>query len=102
MSESLSDRLKENKRLYEETKYNLGAFHSATAAASTALNDLTAKCQEETQIREQVIEDLKSEQTVTLTLTMAFLGALFATWFGEAMLAAGEWLWAGIRATIGF
>ena len=36
MSGSLSDRLKENRRLFEATKHNLGAVHSATAAAATA------------------------------------------------------------------
>ena len=100
MSGSLSDRLKENTRLFEATKHNLGAVHSATAAAATALNDLAAKCREEIALRERVIESLRHERRYVLSLV--FLVAVFGTWFGATMIAAGRWLWAIIRAAGGF
>ena len=98
MTQTLSDRLKEQQRLAAEIDQKLASFHNAQQAAEQAAwvaennyNSLTDKCREEFRVRQQVIEGLKSERSLLLSLAV-IAGAVGALGAGLTSEAA-RWLW---------
>ena len=98
MTQTLSDRLKEQQRLAAELDQKLASFHTAQQAAEKAAwvaennyNSLTDKCREEFRVRQQVIEGLKSERSLLLSLAV-IAGAIGALAAGLTTEAA-QWLW---------
>ena len=105
MTPQLSDRLKEVQRQYAEMEHNTATLQNAKQAAEKAAwvaennyRSLTDKCREEFRVRQQVIEGLKSERS--LLLSMAIIGGVIGM-MGAAL--AGEiarWLWAAFLAVV--
>ena len=52
MTQTLSDRLKEQQRLSAEIDQKLASFHNAQQAAENNYNSLTDKCLEEFRVRQ--------------------------------------------------
>ena len=107
MTQTLSDRLKEQQRLATELDQKLASFHNAQQAAEKAAwvaennyNSLTDKCREEFRVRQQVIEGLKSERTLLLSLAV-IAGAVGALGAGLTSEAA-RWLWDTFLAMLSF
>ena len=107
MTQTLSDRLKEQQRLSAEIDQKLASFHNAQQAAEKVAwvaennyNSLTNKCLEEFRVRQQVIEGLKSERSfiVSLVVIAAAVGALGAGLTNEA----ARWLWDTFLASLSF
>ena len=105
MTETQSDRLKEQQRLVAELDQKLASFHNAQQAAEKAAwvaennyNSLTDKCREEFRVRQQVIEGLKSERSLLLSLAV-IAGAIGALAAGLTTQAA-RWLWDSLLAAL--
>ena len=105
MTPQLSDRLKEVQRQYAEMEHNIASLQHAQQAAEKAawvaennLDSLTAKCREEFRVRQQVIEGLKSERSLLLSMTV-LAGAIGALGAGLTTEAA-RWLWAAFLAVV--
>ena len=84
MTQTLSDRFKEQKRLSDELDKKLASWQNAQQAAEKAAwvaannyNSLTDKCREEFRVRQQVIEGLKSERSFIVSLVV--LGGIFSS-----------------------
>ncbi len=98
MTQTLSDRLKEQQRLAAEIDQKLASFHTAQQAAEKAAwvaennyNSLTDKCREEVRVRQQVIEGLKYERMWMLSL--AVIAGVVASLAAQVMTQAARWLW---------
>ena len=105
MTQTLSDRLKEQQRLAAEIDQKLASFHTAQQAAEKAAwvaennyTSLTDKCREEVRVRQQVIEGLKSERSLLLSVAV-IAGAVGALGAGLTSEAA-RWLWDTFLATL--
>ena len=98
MTQSLSDRLKEQQRLAAEIDHKIASWQNAQQAAEKAAwvaennyNSLTDKCPEEFRVRQQLIEGMKSERSLLLSLAV-IAGAIGALAAGLTTQAA-RWLW---------
>ena len=98
MTQTLSDRFKEQKRLSDELDKKLASWQNAQQAAEKAAwvaannyNSLTDKCREEFRVRQQVIEGLKSERSFIVSLVV--LGGIFSSLAAQVMTQAARWLW---------
>ena len=98
MTQSLSDRLKEQQRLAAEIDQKIASWQTAQQAAEKAAwvaennyNSLTDKCREEFRVRQQLIEGMKSERSLLLSLAV-IAGAIGALAAGLTTQAA-RWLW---------
>ena len=74
------------------------AAEKAAWVAENNYNSLTDKCREEFRVRQQVIEGLKSERTLLLSLAV-IAGAVGALGAGLTTQAA-RWLWATFLAVL--
>ena len=98
MTPPLSDRLKDVQRQYAEMEHHTATLQNAQQAAEKAAwvaetnyRSLTDKCREEFRVRQQVIEGLKSERTMLLSVAV-IAGAIGALAAGLTTQAA-RWLW---------
>ena len=74
------------------------AAEKAAWVAENNYNSLTDKCREKFRVRQQVIEGLKSERTLLLSLAV-IAGAVGALGAGLTTQAA-RWLWATFLAVL--
>ena len=105
MTQTQSDRLKDVQRQYAEMEHNTAtlqqAQHAAEKAAWVAENNyrsLTDKCREEFRVRQQVLNGLKSERTLLLSMAV-IAGAVGALGAGLTTQAA-RWLWDTVLAVL--
>ena len=98
MTQTQSDRLKDVQRQYAEMEHHTATLQHAQQAAEQAAwvaennyRSLTDKCREEFRVRQQVIEGLKSERTLLLSVAV-IAGAVGALGAG-LMSEAARWLW---------
>ena len=77
MTQTQSDRLKDVQRQYAEMEHHTATLQNAQQAAEQAAwvaennyRSLTDKCREEFRVRQQVLEGLKSERTLLLSLAV--------------------------------
>ena len=105
MTPPLSDRLKDVQRQYAEMEHNTATLQNAQQAAEKAAlvaennyRSLTDKCREEFRVRQQVIEGLKHERTMLLSVAV-IAGAVGALGAGLTTQAA-RWLWDSLTAVL--
>ena len=105
MTPPLSDRLKDVQRQYAEMEHHTATLQHAQQAAEKAAwvaennyRSLTDKCREEFRVRQQVIEGLKHERTMLLSVAV-IAGAIGALAAGLTTQAA-RWLWATFLAVL--
>ena len=98
MTQSLSDRLKEQQRLAAEIDHKIASWQNAQQAAEKAAwvaennyNSLTDKWREEFRVRQQVLEGLKYERR--LLLSMAVIGGAFGALAAGLTTQAARWMW---------
>ena len=98
MTQTQSDRLKDVQRQYAEMEHNTATLQTAQQAVEKAAwvaennyRSLTDKCREEFRVRQQVLEGLKHERTMLLSVAV-IAGAIGALAAGLTTQAA-RWLW---------
>ena len=98
MTQTQSDRLKGVQRQYAEMEHNTATLQQAQQAAEKAAwvaennyNSLTDKCREEFRVRQEVIEGLKFEWR--MLLSMAVIGGAFGALAAGLTTQAARWLW---------
>ena len=101
MTKTLDDRLDDVQRQYAAMEHNTASLQNAQQAAwaaETQYNTLTYKCEQEIQVRQQVMDVLKLERRfiISLAVIAGAVGALGAGLTNEA----ARWLWATFLAAV--
>ena len=98
MTQTQSDRLKDVQRQYAEMEHHTATLQQAQQAAEKAAwvaennyRSLTDKCREEFRVRQQVLEGLKYERR--LLLSMAVIGGAFGALAAGLTTQAARWMW---------
>ena len=98
MTQTQSDRLKDVQRQYAAMEHHTATLQQAQQAAEQAARaaennyrSLTDKCREEFRVRQQVLEGLKFERR--LLLSMAVIGGAFGALAAGLTTQAARWLW---------
>ena len=107
MTQTQSDRLKDVQRQYAEMEHHTATLQQAQQAAEKAAwvaennyRSLTDKCREEFRVRQQVLEGLKSERT--LLLSMAVIAGAVGALAAGLTTEAARWLWDTVLTIISF
>ena len=98
MTQTQSDRLKDVQRQYAAMEHHTATLQQAQQAAEQAARaaennyrSLTDKCREEFRVRQQVLEGLKFERR--MLLSMAVIGGAFGALAAGLTTQAARWMW---------